>query len=176
MRRTRRTGYALVELLLAMSALAIVFGVCAALIHSLFRLDRIGRAHYAEVTARTRLARQFRADAHATVSEPASEREAARGRLTLELPEGRIVEYRATPGRVSRIESRGETVLRSEAFRFPARSAARFQTTRERHGTFVSVVLPGNAAPAGARPSREIRIEAQWGKDRRSARLEEAAR
>src|SRR5262249_7667548 len=61
-----RRGYSLVEIVLAMGAVAIVLGLCAGLLHVLLRLDRTGRTHLVESATIGRLARQFREDVHAS--------------------------------------------------------------------------------------------------------------
>jgi len=63
--KDRRGGYAIIELLIVMTSLVVIFGLCVALIHALLKLDRSSRAHLAEASTRDRFVRQFRSDARA---------------------------------------------------------------------------------------------------------------
>jgi hypothetical protein len=138
------------------------------------RLDRIGRAHLAELSARERIGRQFRLDVRAASHFPV--RESARtpaDHLTLVRPDGRVIEYQRAGAWLLRVERRGETVLRRESYAFPSRTSVRFQVYEEPAATFVSLVLPRKPEPGISGPDRDIRIEAQLGKDERLTGVEE---
>jgi hypothetical protein len=118
MRRSRATrgGYALIEIVLAIGAVAIVLGMCAGLLHVLLRLDRAGRSHVVETATIGRLARQFRRDVHA-----ASEVNALPGGATLELrlPGQPTVNYALGTHAVARSEHGGAPPERRETYLLP---------------------------------------------------------
>ena len=62
----RRQGITLIEVLVVMSGLAIVLGLCAITIQLLFRLDADGHARLSASASFARLASQFREDVHAS--------------------------------------------------------------------------------------------------------------
>ena len=62
----RRRGYALIEVMVVITITAVMLGLCAGMIHLLMRLDRSGRSTAEEAADLARLARDFRADAHAS--------------------------------------------------------------------------------------------------------------
>jgi hypothetical protein len=166
----RRRGYMIVELLLVLTALVIVFGLCVGLIHSLLRLDRAGRDHLAEATTRGRLARQFRQDVRAASRSSLSEGPAPPlGRLELEAPDGRVVVYEPGDGRLLRIERAGDRQVRREEYRFPSRAAAQFRSRREDGASFVILTLRRKGG-ATSGPQRESDYEALLGRDARLAR------
>ncbi len=172
---TRRRGFSLVEMVVVISAMAVILGMCVGLIHALLTLDRIGRAHLAEVAARGRLARQFRQDVRAASrAEPVRDRDGRAAALRLDRPDGPPVEYRAGPGRLDRDERpAGDAPVRRETFRLRATGAARFEVRDEQGDTFVGLLVPDGSAFGPAGGPRESRIEALLGRDRRLSGLGE---
>lgn len=137
-----RKGFALIELVLALTALAIMFAVAVGLIHALLRLDRIGRDHLAEAAGRERLARQLRSDVRAAASaEPETGRTDPSPKLKLTLPGGRTVEYTAAEGRVVRVDRDRGGSVRTESFRFPGRTRPRFSVESGDGTRFVTVLF-----------------------------------
>jgi prepilin-type N-terminal cleavage/methylation domain-containing protein len=164
--RRRRRGFTLIELLVVISGVAVTLGVCVGVIHSLLKLDRAARAHLAETTAVGRLGHQFRQDVRASDrANPGPDR------LELSLPDERKVEYEARPGALSRIERRGDEVVRRETYRVHRAGMPRFASQGEKDDVWVGLVLANDAETSmpGAGPSRAVRIEARLGNDRRLA-------
>jgi prepilin-type N-terminal cleavage/methylation domain-containing protein len=173
-----RRGYTLIEMIVVMSAMAVILGMCVGLIQALLKLDRIGRAHLAEVTARGRLARQFRQDVRAASrAEPVRDRDGRAAALRLDRPDGPSVEYRAGPGRLDRDERpEGDAPARRETFRLRATGAPRFEVRDDGGDAFVGLLVPDWTAFEPAGGPRESRIEALLGRDRRLSGLGGVAR
>jgi len=155
----RRGGFTLVEMLAAISTGVILLGLATMLIAALVKLDKAGRARLAEESHLDRLARAFRADVHAPTGLGPGAGPAA---LTLTLPEGRAVAYRAVAGAVIRVRVVGAD-RREDRYPLPARSTARFDPGRDAVGLFVDRA-PGRAG---------LRIDAVLGSDHRFANLGE---
>jgi hypothetical protein len=172
--KTPRRGYALMELLIVITALMIMLGLGVGLIHALLKLDRAGRAHLTEVTTRGRLARRFREDVRAASRVEATRDQSGRAvTLHLEHPDGPPVAYRAEPRRVVR-EQPGEdkeSQTRREVYRLRGPGSPRFDVGDD---GFIGLLLPDASSFAPADDRREFRIDARIGKDPRPAQPAEA--
>jgi len=167
-RPRRRPGYALIELLVVMTVVGVMLGLCAGTIHLLMKLDRVGRSASDEAADMARLGRDFRADAHAsTATEPAG---ISPDGLTLALAEGRTVEYQARPGDFLRTVREGEKVRHREQYRRPARSAVRFEVSRDGPAPIVSILIVREPGGRDGSPGRDVRIDSALGLDRRFTR------
>ncbi len=166
----RRRGYSLIETLLVISAMAVVFGLCASMIHGLLRLDRAGRARLNEAATLSRLARQFRQDVRAASTSRSSGKDDPRQELVLSVPPDRAIEYRWSKGRVLRAERAPGRADRHETYRLPDRAAPRFQVLDEHGVVWVSLGLDRKPDIASLIPSRGYRVVARLGKDRGQAR------
>ncbi len=166
--RREPRGYALIELLVLITVVAVILGLCGGLIHLLMKLDRGVRAGSDQAADMARLARDFRADAHAAT--PSDQPDARTpGRLALGLAAGRSVEYLARAADILRTVREGDKVRRRETYRRPARSAVRFDLTREGSTAFVSLILDRPAGGPDGPADRDLRIDAALGKDGRFA-------
>lgn len=168
--RGNRPGYVIVELMLAMSSLLIIFGICVLLMHGLLRLDRVSRAHLAEATGRDRIARQFRIDVRsASAAKPGQEDATPADHLELNRPDGRIIEYRVVKGQVVRDEhDKGGRTYSHEAYRLPSRERPRFQARQENQGWFIRLDWPAKpGAVLERRRSPDPGSEALLSKDLR---------
>ena len=161
----RRSGYALIELLVVLTISAVMLTLSAGMIHLLLKLDRSGRTASEESADLARLARDFRADAHgSTKSGPI---EASAGRMVLKVDADRTVEYQVRPRDILRTAREGEKVRRSETYRRPARTTVRLEVDKEGPRPFATVIV--DRPPDGRDDSfyRDYRIEAEIGKDHR---------
>lgn len=173
-RRTRR-GYSLIEMLLAISGIAILFGVSIGMIHMLLRLDRGQRARIGETTTVNRLARQFRQDAHAaTEARPLAGKD--REGIELVLPENHRVEYVEEGGRFARHEEAKGAQPRHEVYRMPSRGRAKFELRTADERRWATLVLEPKPNAKDVMPARPVVIEAWVGKDTRLARPGEVER
>ena len=161
----RRHGFALIELLVVITVAGVLLTLCAGTIHLLLKLDRSGRTASEEAADLARLARDFRADAHAsTKPEPTA---LAADRLTLSLDGGRMVEYLVRPLDILRTLREGDKVRHLESYRRPARTSVRPEIDRSGPRPFVVLVI--DRPPDGRDDSsyHDHRIVAELGKDRR---------
>jgi type II secretory pathway component PulJ len=161
-RPVRRRGFALIECLVLITVMATLLGLCAGTIHLLLQLDRSGRDASEQAADLARLARDFRADAHAAarVDPP------GRSALNVVLSDGgwRTVEYAVRPGDILRTVRDGDEIGRRETYRRPARAPARIELTRDGPGPILALVID---RPTGVDPvssAGEFRIEADLGK------------
>lgn len=171
----RRRGYVILELLLVISSLVVVLGLCVGLIHSLLRLDRVARDHLAETTARDRLARQFRRDVRAASRSSLKAGAAPAPKLELTGPGGRIVEYAPGDGRVIRSERDGDRQVGREDYRLPSRPVTGFRSLEEDGAPFVVLSLRRKADASTAGRAREAEYQAMLGRDARHARRQGGA-
>ena len=176
MRRNRR-GYVIVELMLVMSSLLIIFGVCVVLMHGLLKLDRVGRAHLAEASGRDRLARQFRLDVRsASHSKPGRGEAAPSDHLELGRPDGRVIDYRVLKGRIVRDEhDKGGLILSHETYRLPSRALPWFQVRQEEKALFLLLQWNPETVSEGMR-SPDPGCEALLSRDLRFADTQGGAR
>ncbi|AGA30457.1 hypothetical protein [Singulisphaera acidiphila] len=175
--RSHRRGYVMVELMLVMSSLLIIFGVCVVLMHGLLKLDRAGRAHLAESSSRDRLARQFRLDVRsASRSKPGREDRAPSDHLELVRPDGRIIDYRVLKGQIVRDEhDKGGQVFGHESYRLPSQALPRFQVREEEKSLLILLQLHREPASEGMR-SPDPGCEALLSKDLRFVDTQGSAR
>jgi prepilin-type N-terminal cleavage/methylation domain-containing protein len=162
----RRRGYALIEMVVTMTVLAALLGLCVGTIHLLMRLDRAGREAGDEAADVFRLARDFRADARAaTDAEPPAP---SSERFAMALPGGRAVEYTVRPDDLMRTVRKGDRVVAREMYRRRPRSSVAFAVDRP-SGSPPFVVLRVGRPPEGQPdgPARVQEIEAEFGKDHR---------
>lgn len=98
----RRRGVSLVELTVAMAGVSTVITSTALLVHGAMRAHSSSRRFFDDERTSVRLARHFRADAHAATG---ARTPAGEGIVSFRLPSGRSVEYRRPEGS-RRIERR----------------------------------------------------------------------
>ena len=163
--RTPRSGYALVELLVVLTVASVMLTLCAGMIHLLLKLDRSGRTASETAADLARLARDFRADAHAAA--PIVPPIRAADRLALSLDGGKTVEYQVRPLDILRTLREGDKVRRYETYRRPSRSSAAIEVRAEGHRPFASLVVDRPSDGRDDSLYRDYRIEAELGKDRR---------
>lgn len=163
-----RRGFTLIDLLITMFVFTAFMGLCVALIELVLKLDSGGQEHLEAMETSARLARIFRADAHASTGAsqgsgpgPGSPRD----RLILSFPGGQTVEYRAWKGDVVRAERRGDEVVRNDRFRIPARSAELLLEV-EGDRRVAAVVIDRRTVKKRGGP-RTLKIEATLGSDHR---------
>ena len=164
--RTRPRGYALVEMLVVMTMLAALLGLCGGMLHLLTRLDRAGRVVNDEASDLFRLARDFREDVHAArdPGPPAASTE----RFGFALGDGRSVEYAARPGDILRTVKQGDRVVARELYRRTKRASVAFAVDRPNGAPAMAVIRVGRfpeGKPDG--PERVQEIVAEFARDRR---------
>ena len=147
---------------MVVGGVAIVLGLCASLLHAMFRLDRAGRGEVRDAAALGRLSRTFRDDVRAaTGATPAVDRDEAPG-LDLTLPDGAAVSYRLDGPRLLREETASGTFKNREGYAIDRLGPVRFGVD----GGLVRLRLgrrPGGKFAANRPP---IEVDAWLGKDR----------
>ncbi len=165
--RGRRGGWALLELLVVITAATALLGLAAGLIHQMLKIDGAERSRVVVAADLERLAHDLRSDAHSA----ARLAESAPGRVILALAESRSVEYTVRGREILRTARRGEKVDHREQYRLPATTVARFESTGDRAGSLIAVVVTADPAASKGRPPeagyRDYRIEAAVGRDGR---------
>jgi type II secretory pathway component PulJ len=160
----RRPGYALIELLIVITVTAVMLTLCAGMIHLLLKLDRTGRTASEQAADLARLARDFRADAHASLK---VSNQAGSDRMIFSVDAGRTVEYQIRPNDILRTVREGEKVRRFETYRRPARTSVRFAGDSAGPRPFIIMMID---RPSDGRDDsfyRDYRIEAEIGKNQR---------
>lgn len=162
--RPRRRGVTLIEMLVVLTVLSVLIGLCAVTIQMLMRVGADAQSRRSAAAAIGRLAEQFRADVHASreaeVRPPSG--------LRLKTGAGATIEYRFQGGRVSRVETTGgpEAVARHEAFDLGRDGTATFEN-RDEEGRRFLVLVVGRKSKAGRPdPPQPEEILALIGKDR----------
>jgi hypothetical protein len=109
----------LVELMVVISVNTVLMAVAASLLATLLRAQESGRHHYERTGALVRLADQWRSDVAASrtgVVVPGAEGVAPPAVLRLQDAEDNKIEFFRDGDRLRRIEYRGPTVVRREAY------------------------------------------------------------
>ena len=163
--KSRRRGYALIEVLVVISIVSVMLALCAGMIHLLMKLDRAGRTATEVSTDLARLAHDFRLDAHAAA--PVAPPDRPMERLALSVAGGKTVEYLVRPGDILRTVREGDKVRHYDLYRRPPRASVRIDVTREGSLSFATLIL--DRPPDGRDDSlyHDYRIEAELGKDHR---------
>ena len=170
-----RRGFTLVEVLVAVTALAAILAASVVLMHFVLQMDSDVRQRTHTVATVGRLAEQFRRDVHQARGEPviAADHRAAE----LHLPGGRIVKWRIDePSEVIRTEQAGGgdrsagnlPANREDSFALPKGTKAALESQLQGAARFVMVRIdsPGTGGPS-------LAIEALASRDERLAVEEE---
>lgn len=155
LRRPRRRGASLIELMVIVGSVSVVLGLCAVLIHGLLKLDRSGRAAVDDTTTLARLARRFRQDvraaAKATPDTPT--------KLVLTGGDGTI-SYHIDGSRLLREDRNGETLRGREGYNVGRLGPVSFDAA----DGLVRLRLARSSGAGLARPP--VGVDAILGKDR----------
>ena len=170
-RRSPRRAFSLIEMVLAIGAVAIVLGLCAGLLHVLLRLDRTGRDHVVETATIGRLARQLRQDVHAAREARAGADDGSAAKLELVLSRDRTIVYEARSRALARVEHHGAVALRREVYSLPSCREGRFTVQTDAGRVWVRLRLGRGSknekekekGPTGLR--HDLQIDALAGKD-----------
>jgi prepilin-type N-terminal cleavage/methylation domain-containing protein len=164
---TRRGGFSLIEMLAVMTTAAVLTGIAVGILYGLMRLEKTSRRQIARRVTMTRLSDQFRRDARSAREFTAPEAGAQEGSAVLcrfSLDEGRMVEYRAEAGAVSRTARAGDEVLDRDTFTLAEDATVTVQRIGDAEpGVLRLRIVP----PAGAPEESPWRVDALLAKDRR---------
>jgi hypothetical protein len=170
-RRIRR-GITLIEIIVVITGVATVLGMCAVTIQLLLRLNTDGQARLGASEAFDRLASQFRQDVHACneveIGRPVSGQPAvvAAERLRMTLGSQRVVTYEMSKSTVIRVQSGPAKPLGHESYRLGRDPVVQFESRTEGPHSFIAMIVArrGDQEPLGL--SQPIEVLALRGKDR----------
>jgi hypothetical protein len=117
-RSITRRGTNLAELLVTMSACAVILTMSASLIHRAMQASSKARLQHSVERNALRLAQQFRRDVN-SATEATTDSLPEGSLIRLQLPDNRAAEYRQVSGTVQRVLLNEDTVLAREFFVFP---------------------------------------------------------
>lgn len=161
-RRASRRGISLIEMMVVISALAILLGLCAVTMQLLFRVESEAQARRSAAAALGRLAEQFREDVHAC--QDAELRPQAALRLKREGPV--VVDYEIGPGRVTRVEAAGGQAARRESYALGRHARAAFERRDDGSRRFLALVVRREPTRSQPDPPHPLEVLALVGKDR----------
>jgi hypothetical protein len=167
-RRTRR-GITIIEVLIVVTGVTMMLGLCAVSIQLLMRLNGDGVSRYAAAVAVERLARQIRDDAHSSESGQTETEENAGLKLPilrLTIEPDHFVVYQAQDGAVVRTESTAGKVLRRESYFLSPGEMARFHLRDDGPSSLVVLAVTRTSGKSQPEPPRPLELVAQIGKDR----------
>jgi prepilin-type N-terminal cleavage/methylation domain-containing protein len=159
----RRSGYTLIEMILVIAAVTMVMGLAATLLAAMFKVERGGRHAVNDADTVARLARRFRADAHAAESfQPRSSKPGETG-CELRGADGDSVAYRLDGERLRREHKSRGKVLDRESYDVTRLGPVAFGW--DGHCALLSLPRRVELGTAVARPP--LQIEAVIGKNAR---------
>lgn len=164
-----RRGITIIEVLIVVTGVTMMLGLCAVSIQLLMRLNGDGVSRYGTAVAFERLARQMRVDAHSSETGQLGVDGNAEGKpasLRLTLNPDHTVAYQSQEGAVVRTESAAGKVVRRESYSLPTGGAAQFLLREEGPSRLVAVVVTRGPGKSQTEPPRPLEVVAQIGKDR----------
>ncbi len=166
-----RRGISLIELMVVMTGVAVILGLCAVTIQALMRVNGDAQARLSASATFARLASQFREDVHAsddiqfTPAAKAGVPKATPG-MRLSRRPGIVISYEVKPGRVARIESASGKVSRHESYRIGNGNVVTFERREDGPRRFVALVMSRDGSKGELEPPRPLEVLALQGKDR----------
>jgi hypothetical protein len=164
-----RRGITIIEVMVVMSGVAVMLGLCALTLQLLLRLNADSQARLSAAAALDRLAGQFRQDVHACNAAGLDDKPGgatASPSLRLNLGPSRTVSYEARDGRVVRSESESGKSTRHESYTLARMSSVQFQVRDEAARRFVALVVTRSTGKNAIDPPRPLEVLALLGKNR----------
>jgi type II secretory pathway pseudopilin PulG len=164
-----RRGITIIEVMIVVTVVTMLLAVCAVSIQLLMRLNADVQGRFNATVALDRLARQVRADSHASATAQIVGDEKNKARpagLRLVFEADHTVTYQSADGGMVRTESRGGKVIRHETYALPRGNVGRFELRDESSRRLVVLVMARVANPNKPEPLRPLEIVALQGKDR----------
>jgi type II secretory pathway component PulJ len=155
-------GVTLIEMLVVMTGVSVLLGLCAVTIQLLMRVGSDAQARRSASASLGRLAEQFREDVHGCDDaqlQPSAGVRLSRG------PRAAIT-YTARNGRVERVESTGGQASRHEMYVLGRGISSVFERRDDGPRRFLALVVSRKARIGLPDPPRPIEILALVGKDR----------
>jgi hypothetical protein len=166
---SRRRGITMIEMIVLMTGVAAMLGLCAVLLQLLMKLDADSRSRFTGATAAARLAEQFRHDVHRAHSAHLVKGQAGASRpvgLKLEPGGDRSIEYQANgDGLVQRLESRQGSNPRRERYEIPHSGPVKLSLADEKGHIFATLAVDRDVATDESNPPRAFEVTALLGKN-----------
>jgi len=175
-RPTTRRAASLIELVILISAAALIMALLTIVFARALGLRRSAQQQLEQTVQTARLATQFRRDVWA--AERVEESPGPPQALTLELPVGHKVRYQIVDAALERTEITDGKAQVSRMFRIPATEVLRFEQHHRGDAEQVSLVVAPLRSPAveGESPhGHPLHIKALLGRDLRHVRTAEAS-
>ena len=166
--RAARRGLSLIEMLVVITASAMIIGLIVGVIQMLIRADRTARDHLVRSAAVNQLSRSLTQQVRAAVKADCVQRDET-ATLQLKLGDDADVEFQSRTDTVIRTDREAGQVRRQEKYTLPARSEARFEVRVEGMTTTVSLEVLQRRGQGQDGPVRELRVDATLGRDYRFA-------
>ncbi len=166
--RPVRRGVTLIELMVVMTGVAAMLGLCVLMLQLLMRLDVDSRARFDGAVALARLAQQFRFDVQgATAARLADQPAAKPARLRIEDGPAQTIEYEAEgAGKLVRVESKQGNVVRRETYVVSRSEPIKLQIKEIDGRRFASLIVDRRNSKNRTDPSRPYEILALLGKNK----------
>jgi prepilin-type N-terminal cleavage/methylation domain-containing protein len=171
-RRPRR-GFTLLELIIAMTAVAVILAVTTMLMHFVLEMNAEVRQRTQTVTTVGRLAEQFRSDAHRSIGEPtvAADHRA----IEFHLPGGKVIKWQADARGLTRSAPAadrgpgGLAAMHEDSYALPSGTTAALELQSQGAARIATIRIdsPGSRGPS-------LAIEALAARDGRMAIEEES--
>ncbi len=173
--QSARRGYSLIELLVVITSVTVILGLCAVTIQALMRVNGDAQARLSASATFARLASQFRADVHGsdevqlTPASPAGSNPAdAKVPAGLKLTRGPnvVIQYEARNGRVARDESIAGKRSRHESYLVGKGNVVVFERREEGSRPFIVMAMSRVTGREPLEPPQPLEVLALQGKDR----------
>ena len=163
--RSARRGISLIEVMVVISVLAALLGLCAVTIQLVMRVGSDAQARRSAAAALGRLAEQFREDVHACDDVQLRTSAGLRLRLNPRV----MIDYELHAGRIARVESTDGQASRQESYVLGRNDTAVFDRRDDGPRRFLALVVNHKERPGQAEPIHPMEILALVGKDRPGA-------
>ena len=172
----RRRGVSLIELMVVMTGVAVVLGLCAVTIQALMKVNADAQARLNASEALARLASQFREDVHSSehielLADTKSSGTKPSKTLRIIREPHLVVTYEVSPGRVARLESSSGKMSRHELFRVGKGRVVTFQRRNEGSRHFVALVISRESERGMPEPDHPLEVLALLGRDQPATQL-----
>lgn len=159
--RPARRGYNLIEMMVVITVVGVLLGLCAMTMQALFRVSADAQSRRVAAGALDRLAEQFREDVHACSE---AEVRSAVG-LRLRRDPRVVIDYEARGNRVTRVESVEGQAGRHESYELGRHDTAAFGRRDDGPRRFVALVVD-RREHSPKDPAHPVEVLASVGQDR----------
>jgi hypothetical protein len=165
--RSRR-GVSLIEVLVLVTGVVVMLGLCAVTIQLLLRLNADSQSRVSTTVTLERLARQLRDDAHASESARLSAQDPSakdmHSTLNLVLSPSHSIDYKVGKHLIAREEMKGGKRVRHESYSLDRDQTARLEVIEESGLKLVRLLVNREPVKSGTTPSKPLEILAALSK------------